>query len=236
MDRKLIEESLKRYERNRKDLESFHIAYKEYQKIVDENPEDLDAVWTLGVMNDYRSRDYLNQSIRLLERALELAKEQKEEFIFRKVSFQLIWVYSRNNQSHVSIEKYKRLLEQEPDQIYHYIFLISSYLHAGQPNDAWKVCETALKLEPKHPAVLLYAGEISQDLGRFDDAFDYWNECIQYDHDYADARYSKAFLYRRLGRTEEAIQAFKELGEWMQKNNEPEEATWAFEEADKLCL
>lgn len=234
MDRKVLENYFERYERNRDDYESYSIAYNEYQKITNENPNDLEAFWTFGVMNDYRSRDYLNLAIKNLEHALELAKEQNNEFIFRKVSFQLIWVYSRNNQSHISIEKYKKLLEKEPEKIYNYIFLISAYLCAGQPNDAWKVCETAIKLEPKHHAVLLYAGEISQDLGKFDDAFYYWNECIKHDVEYADARYSKAFLYRRLGKIEEAIQAFKDLAEWMEKNNEPEEAKWAYAEAEKL--
>ncbi len=234
MDRKELETYFERYERNRNDLEAFTKAYNEYEKILDENPNDLEAYWTFGVMNDYRSRDYLNLAIKNLEYALEIAKEQNNEFIFRKVSFQLIWVYSRNNQSHLSIDKYKKLLEKEPDKIYHYIFLISAYLCANQPNDAWKVCQTAIKLEPKHPAVLLYAGEISQDLGKFNDAFYYWDECIKYDKEYADARYSKAFLYRRLGKTEEAIQAFKELAKWMEENDEPEEAKWAYEEAEKL--
>jgi tetratricopeptide (TPR) repeat protein len=234
MDKRELQTYLERYERNRNDKEAFSIAYTEYQRIVNENSNDLEAYWTFGVINDWRSRDYLNEAIKYLEKAIVLAKEQNDDFIYRKASFQLISVYSRNNQSHTSIDKYKNLLTHYPDDIYNYIFLTASYLHAGQPNDAWKVCYTAMKLEPKHPAVLLYAGEVSQELGKFDDAFAYWDECIKYDETYADARYSKAFLFRRLGKTQEAIQAFTELAEWMNNHDELEEAKWANEEAKKL--
>lgn len=233
MDRSELEKKFELYATFR-DMEAFEVAYEGYKNLVENNPKDLDALWTFGVINDYRSKDYIKLSIKYLEQALELAKTEKNEFIFRKVSFQLIEVYSRNHQTHLSIEKYKQLLTEEPNQIYNYIYLIASYLAASQPHDAWKVCTTAIKIEPKHPAVLLYAGEINQSLGNNDDAISYWNQCIKIDDEYADARYSKAFLYRRLGKTHEAIEAFNELAEWMKNIGFDSEAKWAYEEAKKL--
>lgn len=233
MDRKELEKNVKLYETFR-DINALKIAYDGYKDLVEKDHNDLDALWTFGVINDFQSRYYLNLSIKYLEQALDLAKSQNNVFIFKKVSFQLIEVYSRNHQTHISIEKYKKLLAEEPEEIYNYIFLIASYLKASQPNDAWKVCETALKLEPNNADVLLYAGEISQDLKKFEEAFKYWDNSIKLDDEYADARYSKAFLYRRLGMVKEAIKAFNDLAEWMLSRGYDLEAKWAYEEADKL--
>jgi len=81
-------------------------------------------------------------------------------------------------------------------------------LRQGNPRDALKAFDSAIKLAPTFPEAHCNRGVALQELGRFEEALAAEERALRYRPDYANAHYNRGNILMRLDRRNEAIAAY----------------------------
>jgi tetratricopeptide (TPR) repeat protein len=81
-------------------------------------------------------------------------------------------------------------------------------LKQGQPRDALKAFDAAVKMSPSYPEAHVNRGVALQALGRLDDALAAADRALRYRPNHATAHFNRGNILRLLGRLDEAIAAF----------------------------
>jgi tetratricopeptide (TPR) repeat protein len=133
-----------------------------------------------------------------------------------------------------SIELYKKRILEYPDDPSEYVFLAIAYLYADQVHEAKKVMEAAEKIVtiPDANFYDVY-GSVYQRLGDNEKALEYWDKAVQ-DQFSMGGWFSRAFLFKELGRLEEAAAEWNKIINMLEKHHDPLHLIWPREELAKI--
>lgn len=131
----------------------------------------------------------------------------------------MIGVLSWRGQSEKCIAKYEEMVRNEPDNWWSHNLLALAFMKSGKTENAWRVVEAALKRFSGNMYLHTAAGDLCADMGRYDEAFKYWEMAIADDPTQASSLYSEAFLLEKLGRTQEALEAWRRIVRWHHEHN-----------------
>lgn len=146
-----------------------------------------------------------------------LAVQPEFSWINVKLHAQLIQVRSQLSENHVSIDDYKKLLSESPDDPRLYCYLIQCYLKVDQLVEAKKVIEAGIKLFPDNAMMNYYQGEIQSRLGQIEEALQAWAKSAELDPQLIDGRFSRAFLLERELRFDEAADEWDRIVAFMER-------------------
>lgn len=210
------------------DVEAYTEAVSLYEEAVASDPDNAELLRSLGYLHECRGRQLIKEAARCYERCIEIAPD------WQKGHFQWIQALSALGETETAIKRYKKAIEEHPDDPSEYVRLTACYLKVDQLAEAELVITTALKLYPKDAMTLYWAGEVHARLDRPDVAIDCWNKTLAADPTLVDARYSLAFLLERLGRLEEAAEQWRAIIDFLKANGFEIEAEWPERELSRL--
>lgn len=214
--------------------EDFNRADQAYQKLLagsdNYNHEDLRLY---AGLQDYRASYYVDKAVELYNNAIKLGEKVKDNSYYLTQRC-LISLLARNNRSQESIDKYEKMLKDEPNNIQHYIQLCFAYQHSKHYDKAWEIIESGFKIDANNGLLLTNAGDICKCLGKYDDAIAYWDKSFKVDNEIPDNLFSKAFLYQELGEKEKEIEMWKEIICWLEQRGFDVDVKWANKELEKL--
>lgn len=214
--------------------EDFNRADQAYQKLL-ANSDNLNHkdLRFYAYLYHCRSIDYVNKAVEMYNDAIKLGEEIKDEAYYL-TQRSLISLLARNNRSQDSIDKYEKMIKDEPNNIQHYIQLCLAYQLSKHYDKAWEVIESGFKIDANNGLLLSSAGEICKCLGKYDDAIAYWDKSFKTDSEIPDNLFSKAFLYQELGKKEKAIEMWREIISWLEQRGFDVDVKWANKELEKL--
>jgi tetratricopeptide (TPR) repeat protein len=135
-----------------------------------------------------------------------------------KAHYQLVGALAALGQPHDAIARY-----EGADDIVSLRCLAAAYCAAGR----WAEAQAVIDRAPDDPLLLWHQGSVHEAAGRYEEALATWERSLT--DDSIDGRYSRAFLFDRLGRRDEAI------GEWTAiAAFSPEGAEWPEREIERL--
>ena len=180
-----------------------------------------------------RSKDYVNKAVELYNNAIELGEKVKDKTYYL-TQLHLIALLARNNRNQESIDKYEKILKDEPNNIQHYISICSAYQFSKHYDKAWGIIECGLKIDANNALLLTYAGDICKCLNKYDDAIAYWDKSFKIDNEIPDNLFSKVFLYQELDEKEKALEMWLEIICWLEQRGFHIDVKWANTELEKL--
>jgi tetratricopeptide (TPR) repeat protein len=135
-----------------------------------------------------------------------------------KAHYQFVAALQALGRPHDAIARY-----EGRDDIVSLRCLAAAYCAAGRWADAQAVIDRA----PDDPSLLWQHGVVHEAAGRYEDALIVWERSLT--DDAIDGRYSRAFLFDRLGRIDEAIAEWEAIAAFS-----PEDAAWPEQELKRL--
>jgi tetratricopeptide (TPR) repeat protein len=194
-----------------------------YRQILNEFPDDLDALNLLGlVLQDQGDHA---QSIAVLTHVLEIEPAFPEALanLARvqlavgqpKVALEhacsaiaidadLPEAHLQRGRALIDLQDFAasekalcQVLQLNPDLADAHLFLGITFARQGRPDDAIEAFESVLRLQPGHPAGLIAAGTALAGIGRLDEALAYHQQAVALVPDDAAAHAALAVTYRR---------------------------------------
>jgi tetratricopeptide (TPR) repeat protein len=214
-------------------LDDYIKANKAFEALIAGGNYTSEDMLSFARLQDSHSVYYVKKAIELYNKVIK-DEETVRSHVYYNAHYQLITLLARNNRSHESIDRYKKMIKEEPTDYHAYSLLESAYFWAKQYDDAWLVLEAALKLEPNDAALLSEAGYVLKAIGRYEEAIDFFNKSFAQNPENASTLYGKACLYMDIGKYKESIKAWEDVIEWCKKHGFGEETDWPKREIEKL--
>ena len=237
MDKKELDELLNRYEFG--EIELFDTLEKEYSKLVEDDPENVHYIHGYGLIYQILGNSYLQKAEKIYERALfkNIGKEGTDYF---RIDNQLLSLRNSLGKNKYSIELYKKRILEFPDDTDEYVFLALAYLNADQVQEAKKVMEAAEKIMSDYSAnpyrnanFFETYGYVYARLGENEKALDSWDRAVV-DQFSMGGWFSRAFMFKDLGRLEEAALEWKRIIKMLERHQIPQYLDWPKEELAKI--
>lgn len=225
-----LESLLVRYETGEKDL--IFTLEKEYSKLIEICPDNPKYIKDYGYICECLGRTYLQKAESMYETILLKFKDNNSyNFRLDNLLLNLRNSLGRNKES---IELYKKRILEYPDDASEYVFLAMAYLYADQVQEAKKVMEAAEKIV-SNPDANFYDvyGSVYQRLGDNEKALEFWDKAVQ-DQFSMGGWFSRAFLFKELGRLEEAAAEWKKIIAMLEKHHDPLHLAWPKEELAEI--
>lgn len=237
MDIKELEALYNRFEFGETDL--FDILEKEYSKLMEDNPGNVKYIRSYGLLHQILGRRYQEKAEKIYESILFNYTDKDEPDYFR-IDNWLINLRNSLGKNKYSIELYKKRILEYPDDTDEYVFLAMAYLKADQVQEARKVMEAAEKIvfncsTNSYSNANFYEiyGQVYARLGENEKALEYWDKAVT-DQFSMGGWFSRAFMFKDLGRLEEAASEWKRIIEMLEKHNNPQYLKWPREELAKI--
>ena len=214
-------------------LEDYLAADSAFSDLFKNGYYAIEDMTSYGYLQELHADYYNNKAIDIYNKIISDEESNRSEAYY-KAHYQLAALLSKLGKSHISIERYKKFISDEPLNYHAYNLLYTVYFWAKQYDDAWLVLEAALKLEPNNPGLLSNAGYALKALGRYEDAINHFNAAIKSQACDASALYGKACLYMDTDRYQEAINAWQEVINWLIIHEFKESTAWPLTEIERL--
>lgn len=224
---------MSKYESKIDDMEIFRQADVEYKKLFESGNFTDEDLGFYAYLIECHARYYLKVAEEYYIKSIELGSQHKEES-FYKNQRQYILFLSHLGRSQESIDKYRKLMIQEPDNPMHYSCLAAAYKNTGDFKNAIKVAENGLGIFPNDAVLLSYAGDIYKQLKDYDNAKKCWERAWQANKDLIDIQYSLACYYIESRLPEQAEKTLNQIIDWNNRRGYEIENRWAENELKKI--
>jgi tetratricopeptide (TPR) repeat protein len=180
-----------------------------------------------GYLLECHGRYSLREAVAQYERAIELDPDAD------KPHYQLIGAYAALGETERPVARYQQRLARSPGEVREHRFLAGAYLAAREYGEAARVIDAGLALAPDDRLLLEIRGQVRAATGDPEGALADWRRAVDPDHNLGPV-YLSAFLLERLGRLEEAAEAWQFIIDWCQSHDAPLTAEWPRRELERL--
>jgi tetratricopeptide (TPR) repeat protein len=181
-----------------------------------------------GYLLECHARNQIRRAVAEYERAIELDPSGT------KAHYQLIGARAGLLEPEIPIAIYKRRLAANPRDVDSHRLLAAAYLAGHQYENAMRVSEAGLGLAPDDAALIERRGEVRAGTGDVEGALSDWRRALELNSENLSPVYSSAFLLKREGRREEAIEAWRYIIDWSESRGLSLNAQWPKHELEQL--
>lgn len=183
-------------------------AFVEFQKAVELNPKDRDSHYALGHV--YFMKEQFDDAEREFRRVIKLKADDAAAWNY------LGKVYDEQGKTEQALQAYDRALTfpqyATPDLAHYNKGKV--YAKRGQPTDALREFNTALRINPTHALAAFEAGRLyEQDPNGVTQAIAAFEVAVKNAPTFAEAYYHLAKTYTRAGKAEQARDAYRKVVE-----------------------
>lgn len=217
-DYELRSKLLTRYECTN-EMEDFFPAINAYESVYSSGKATVRDLGDYALLLARYGMKYIRQAEKIYENALKLGSKQKTEHYYL-IHTKIISLMCQQEKYEQCIGKYKLMLDKEPDNWWNHYLLSLAYLQANQAENAWKSLEQTLNTIDHNFYLSTLAGDISEKLGNYENAFSFWQKAYYENPKQISCLYSKAFLFEKLNQKTEAIEVWQTIIKWHHDNNQ----------------
>ena len=212
--------------------EDFMTAYLEYERMEKEGiltAEDYRGYgWLHNVMRGVCKR----KTLEYYGKSMELSKENDTEFYYL-MKCCMISVRADLGEGQTCIEEQLQAVENEPENVGERVSLVCAYYWAKQYEECYKVVKDAIAKYPEDPRFYGYAGDVCEELGKYDEAFPYWEKHLELQSRWLESLVAIAFCREKLGEYDKAYEAWMRLVDLLLKKGSDVSANWPREQAER---
>ena len=204
------------YESSR-EPEDYILAYREFQKLIRSNQETAEDLRLFGILHQYMMNfckkkalsvfDTAENRCQAEERELQLAIKQQRQSLLASIG-----------EGKACVEKQRTKVENGSTDVQDWILLLGALSWMKQFNDAYQWFLKAKELFPDEKLIYVFGGDACGELGKNDEAFQYWDKALSLDSRLYDVRFSKGFFYEKLGDYQKALDMWQEIVDMLRKD------------------
>lgn len=195
------------------DQNDFIRAAAEYQRLMDSGNFTREDARSCGVLYEFHMYYCRDKALELYGRVL--SSDVRDETYYRTLT-QRIQLLTNIGRAGECLEAERRRVRDEPDVPENYRSLIGACYLTGEYQEGLRVYNEALERfgQPDFGSCV-YAGDICKKLGRYKEAFGYWDLALTLSDDHIDPLYSKAFCLHDLGRYDDEAKLWQKIIDWL---------------------
>lgn len=212
--------------------EDFIRADLEFRRLIKKGDCTAEDLRLYGILHHFMMLYCTDKAIELFDRVIEKGTNEDEN-IFRQTKRQKILLYSQIGKGQESIDSALKSVDENPECAEKWICLIEAYQYNKEEEKAYDCFLKAVKKFPKNAALYIYGGDACKSLGRYDEAFSYWDKALLLDNSFYDAKYSMGFCYEELGEYQKAYDIWCEIADELKASGYESEADFPLESAKK---
>lgn len=210
------------YEASR-DLHDFYNAEREYASLLKSKNYTMNDLRLYGILYQYHMADCKEAALRLFEKGLAMGEESAPE-VYHQIERQRMLLRSQIGENEKNIKEQKVKLAERPHDFYCYIDLLVAYLYADENRKALEVFQKAEKEFSNQALLYAYGGDLYKRLGKYEEAFAYWDKAFSLDSEMTAVLWSKGFCYEELGEYQKAYEVWNSLVAWLEEKGYKAEA------------
>ncbi|MBN2372502.1 tetratricopeptide repeat protein [bacterium] len=174
-------------------------AHKEFQGIIDINPENASALFYLASVEEKMGR--LEDAEKTYRRLLEFSPD------YLDVHNHLGVIYHRQGKLDLALREFNMAIEQaEYPEVYYNLSVVHRLM--GNHDEAVRAAKKALSLDSMYADALNQLGQLALDSGVAKEASEYFLQALIIDPGHLEAHNNLGVVYHREGKNGEAIEEF----------------------------
>lgn len=195
--------------------DDFARAAEAYRAVLADGRPKPDDYSDYAFLHERRIRSDIEIATRYYKMAIE-AGDGLRDADWVHANTQFIHMLANVGRVGAGIAHAKAIYEREPENPHANLFLAYALHRKGDDGAALDAIRRGLALGAD-VNILTVAGDICRALGRFDEAFSYWDRAFLADSSYCACLYSKADAYEALGETGKAIAEYEGILKWNER-------------------
>jgi len=176
-------------------------AEKGYQKVLEQYPNQPDALHLFGVISHQRGKH--EAAIELIQKAIQINPQNGTYYNNLGVTLK-----ERGNLVE-SIECYGKAIAFNPNYAEAYVNMGMALNDQGKPDEAVSYYQKVLEIHPNYAEAYNHIGLVLKGQGRFDEAMTSYRKALEINPNYADAYISMGNVLKTQGRMDEALAAYR---------------------------
>jgi tetratricopeptide (TPR) repeat protein len=190
--------------------ELFFEAKKMFEAEKIEESDNTEMLALYAYLHDNMAQKCENLALGYYLKAIELDMKNNQTSTdqFFHTHKQMILLETRIGRIHKSIDRYKNMLLEKPDDLRVYECLIMAYKGAYQPDDALSTIKAGLKINPNSADMYQQEGEVYWQIGELENALNSTEKSISIQPNGNTMR-TKAVLLKLMGKKQEYIKAWE---------------------------
>jgi tetratricopeptide (TPR) repeat protein len=206
-------------------------AYLEALPLYEEAIKDGTDARTLvdyGYLLEIQARSLLRKAVEQYELAAALDPDSD------KALYQLIGARAGLRETELPIAVHEKRLAASPADVREYRLLASAYLAAHDYKRAAEVIERGLAIVPDDSILIGSRAEVRAGNGDDEGALSDWRRALELEPDQIGPLYMSAFFLERIGRRQEAIEAWQAIIDWSESRGYELDTIWPKQELARL--
>ncbi|MBQ9414367.1 MAG: helix-turn-helix domain-containing protein [Clostridia bacterium] len=205
--------------------ENFSKAEREFKKQFQSGNISGDDLRVYGIIHYYMMKYCKETAEKYFNMVISKGVDPNDRNnMYWRTRHQKLLLYVETGRIGESIREQQLTVENGCSEPEEWICLIAAYTYAGMHDEAYQWFLKAVLRFPDYPALYVWGGDCCQELGRFNEAFVYWDKAIKLDPAHWDALYSKAFCYEKLKRFDKAYEVWQNIADMLTQDGYEVEA------------
>ncbi|MCP4253872.1 MAG: tetratricopeptide repeat protein [Candidatus Scalindua sp.] len=215
-------------------------AEKLYNKLIEEQPEHIDALFLLGTLN--LQQENYDMACTLFRKTLTLIPEHVMALCNLGTALQ------KSGKLEEAISSYRKAISLKSDYVDAHYNLGNALKEQSKLEEAITCYKNAIELNPNNADLYCYLGNAFKEYGKLDEAVECYRKSSEFNPDNAGFYCNLGATLQESGAIDEAILSYKEaikldpdyvmalsnLGSALQESGKPEEAIASYEKAIAL--
>jgi tetratricopeptide (TPR) repeat protein len=193
-----------------------------------EDGADAPTLVEYGYLLEIHARRLLRKAVEQYELAAELDPSSD------KALYQVIGARAGLRETELPIAVHERRLAASPADVREYRLLASAYLAGHDYNRAAEVIERGLAIAPDDSILIGSRAEVRAGNGDDEGALADWRQALELDPDHIGPLFMSAFFLERIGRRQEAIDAWQAIIGWSEARGNELDTIWPKQELTRL--
>lgn len=219
------------YEASREPVD-FIRADAEFKKLIKKGDCTTEDYRLYGILHQYMMLYCIQKAAEWFDRVEKAGPEENED-IYWRTKHQKMLLYAQIGKGQESIDETLAKVTGGSENAEDWICLIAAYRYHGEEESAYEWFLKAIAKFPEKAALYVYGGDACKKLGRYEQAFSHWDNALQIDPSFHDAKYSKGFCYEELGDFQKAYDIWCEIAEELKTTGYEIEEKYPIELAEK---
>ena len=213
--------------------EDFMTAYLEYERMVKEGTMTAEDYRCYSALHGIMLCVCKKNSLEYLDKALELSKDNDPKLYFMvkygKVCFRCV----HTAEGPQCIEEQLQAVKEHPEDSREWAYLEAAYYWTKQYEKCYQVAKEAIAKFPEDSELYCLAGDACKELGKYEDAYLYWEKRYGLDPWMLDSLYSIAFCHEELEEYEKAYEAWMRIADILNERKDEINAKFPMRKAEE---